>query len=285
MVHSPKEFMYKLSKRDSSTKDGIIEILGGEWPLSARKIYFVLKKNYNLACGYQAVYKAMQELIEANIILKEKEGYVLNLNWIKEIHNKTEVIRANYYSKKRTILFDSKDSEAIKVLIFKTWFDVEKYLYYLQKEHVSHSKKREIICVHHAHEWRPLFYLRAEYNWMNQLSLLNHKVYILCSSSSEIDKNYAEFYKKIGAQVKIGEKCAETCEIMCFSDMVIQIYIPQILRDKLDSMFNKTKNINSLDKLSLIKDIFEKETEIKAVIYKDKSLAEQIRQQTLKHFN
>ena len=277
--------MYKLSKKASSTKESIIEILSSQWPLSIRKIYFILKKNYNLAHGYQAVYKATQELITEGVLLREKEGYVLNLTWIKEVHNKTEIIRVNYYSKKRTVLFDSKDSEAIKVLVFKNWFDVEKYLYYFQKEQISNSKKNETICVHHAHEWRPFFYLRAEYNWMNQLSSKGHKVYLLCSSASEIDKNYADFYKKMGAKVKIGEKCAETCEIMCFSDIVIQIYIPQILKNKLNSLFNQAKTLDSLDKLGLIKEVFEKETEIKVVVYKDKNLADQIRQQTLKRFN
>lgn len=277
-------FMYKLSKRGGSTKDSIIDILGSQWPLSARKIYFVLKKNQNISSGYQAVYKAIQEMVSEKIILKEKEGYVLNLDWVKDIHNKTELIRVNYYSKKQTVLFDSEDSEAIKVLMFKTWFDVEKYLYYLQKNYVSSSKDKEIICVHHSHEWRPLFYLRAEYNWMNQLNKLNHRVYILCSSNSEIDKTYADFYRKAGAKVKIGEKCAETCEIMCFGDLVIQIYLPENLRTKLDSLFSRAKNSDELDKLTLIKDVFEKESEIKVMIYRDKNLAKQIREQTLKKF-
>lgn len=269
-----------------STKDQIINILSYDWPLNIKKIYFLLKKRYSRNVTYQAVYKAVNQMLEEKILLKTKQGYQLNVEWVKEIHNQTEIIRVNYFSEQHAALFDrsSDDSEAIRVFIFKTWFDVEKYLYYLQKNYILKSKEKEVVCMHHAHEWRPLFYLRAEYNWIRQLSKLGHKVFTICSGHSVIDKWSAQFYRSIGGNIRLEEKCAETSEIMVFSDLVIQIYIPLELRESLDKEFRKIKSIEEVNYASLIKNIFEKEAEIKVVINKDKNLASQIKKQTLAKF-
>lgn len=269
-----------------STKDQIVNILSYDWPLSIRKIYFFLKKKYGRKVTYQAVYKAINQMLANKVLLKTKSGYQLNLDWVKEIHNQTEIIRVNYFSEQHAALFDniSGDSEAIRVFIFKTWFDVEKYLYYLQKNYVIKSKEKQVICVHHTHEWRPIFYLRAEYNWIKQLNKLGHKVFTLCSGNSEVDKWSAKFYNSLGGNIKLDVKCAETSEIMVFSDLVIQSYIPFELREALDKELKRIKNINDINHNSLIKDVFEKEKEIKVVINKDNVLASQIKKQSLAKF-
>ncbi len=269
-----------------STKDQIINILSYDWPLSIKRIYSLLKKTHGRNITYQAAYKAVNQMFASRILIKTKEGYQLNLDWGKEIHNQTEIIRVNYFSEQHAALFDksSGNSEAIRVFVFKTWFDVEKYLYYLQKNYVLKSKEKQTICVHHAHEWRPLFYLRAEYNWVKQLIKTGHKVFTLCSGDSVIDEWSAEFYRSIGGNIKLREKCAETSEIMVFSDLVVQVYIPLELREALDREFKKIKNISELNYSFIIKNIFEKEAEIKVVINKDKVMAEQIKKQTLAKF-
>ncbi|MFH0831467.1 MAG: hypothetical protein V1886_01200 [archaeon] len=269
-----------------STKDQILNILSYDWPLSIKKIYSFLKKRYSRNVTYQAAYKAINQMLQEKILVKAKEGYQLNLGWVKEIHNQTEIIRANYFSEQHAVLFDkdSGDTDAIRAFIFKTWFDVEKYLYYLQKSYVLKSKNKETICVHHSHEWLPLFYLRAEYNWVKQLNKLGHRIFTLCSGNSVIDRWAADFYRSIGGNIQLGEKCAETCEIMVFSDLVIQLYIPLELGESLDKEFRKINRIENVNYASLIKNVFEKETEIKVVVNKDKNLASQIKKQTLAKF-
>lgn len=273
-------------KMSGSTKEQVINILSYDWPLSIRKIYSIIKKRYVRKVTYQAVYKAVSQMLDDKILLKTKNGYQLNLDWVKKLHNETEIIRVNYFSEQHAALFDKEtgDSEAIRVFIFKTWFDVEKYLYYLQKNYVLKSKEKETICFHHSHEWRPIFYLRAEYNWIRQLVKLSHKIFILCSGDSFVDKWAAKFYDKIKGNIRLGVRCAETSEIMVFSDLVIQVYIPLELRQALDKEFKKIRNISDINYCSLISNIFEKETEIKVVINKDKVLASQIKKQTLTEF-
>ena len=49
--------------KDKSTKDVIIEILSSEWPLSLNKIYYKIKKKYGINVNYQAIHKAVNELV------------------------------------------------------------------------------------------------------------------------------------------------------------------------------------------------------------------------------
>src|SRR4030043_224159 len=212
----------------ASTKDYVITILGYDWPLSIKKIFNLIKKRYGHNVTYQAVFKAVNELVASG--------------------------------------------------------DVEKNLYYLQKHYVLSSKSKEVICVHHAHEWRPLFYLRAEYNWIRKLVGLGHKTYVLCAGNSLIDKWCSDFYKSIGCHIKLNVNCASTCELMVFGDMVIQVYLPSIIREEMEKEFSMIKELNRIDQKGLVESIFEKKTDIKVIINNDKDIAEQIRKESLRHF-
>lgn len=272
-------------KIKGSTKDKIIEILSYDWPLTIRKIFYMLKKHYGSNVTYQAVHKAMVQMIMQKIITKSAEGYRLDLDWVKDIHDQTEIIRINYFSESHASLFDvKKGAEAIRVFIFKSWFDVEKYFYYLQKNYILRSKNKQTICFHHNHEWRPLFYLRAEYNWVKKLVEMGHQVYTLCSGMHALDKWSKKFYESIGIKVKLGIKAPTTAELMVFSDLVIQMYIPLELKERLEKELRKADKINEIDLKQLIEDIFDKKTEIKVVINKDNSLAEEIKKQVLSRF-
>ncbi len=276
----PDITLYK--ELEKTTKDQIVNLLSYDWPLSLNKIHNILKKRYKKNTSYQATFKAIKDMLSKKIIQKSKEGYSLNLDWIKNVHNQTEIIRANYYSQGHSSLIIG-DSESLRTLVFEKWFDVEKYLYYLQKNYILNSKEREIICVYHHHEWRPIFYLRAEYNWINEMNSLGHGLFVLCSGNKSLDKWAANFYKSIHVKLKLGYNFKEPFELLVFGDLIVQVYIPFELQAKLDKIFN-SQNLDELNHKKIIKEIFEKETEIKVIINKDKKLAREIKNQTLNEF-
>lgn len=86
--------MGKIKKR--SVRETIISILSREFPLSIKKIYNKVKKEYNLNVTYQAVFKIIKEMIEDNILEKFDKEYKLNISWIKELENEISIIKKNY---------------------------------------------------------------------------------------------------------------------------------------------------------------------------------------------
>ncbi|MBI4451719.1 hypothetical protein HY642_07130 [Candidatus Woesearchaeota archaeon] len=273
--------------KNSTTKDYVVTILSYDWPLTIKKLHSLIKKRYAKSVSYQAVYKVVHELVDQEVLQRTTEGYQIDLKWLKRVHGFTELVETNYYTKSRlnTIegLKDSRSEGGITVLTFQTWFDVEKYLYYLQKHSVLSSPKKLDICVHHKHDWRPLFYLRAEYNWCRKLKEMGHGVHFLCAGSSAIDSWSAQFYRKLGVDVKNSVRCAETCELMVYDDAVIQIFVPADLSTALDHLC-KTSQPSDVDVPSVIKNIFEKQADIKVVINRDRKLAEQLISQTVSQF-
>tara|TARA_B100002003_G_C13971899_1_gene470286 strand:- start:441 stop:824 length:384 start_codon:yes stop_codon:yes gene_type:complete len=120
--------------------------------------------------------------------------------------------------------------------------------------------------------------MRAEYNWMKQLNEQGHQMYILCKGNNYIDKWCADFYRILSCKVKLNANCASTCELIVFGDTVIQIYLPGEIQDKLRKISDK--RFTSIDLNLWIKDIFERSTDIKVIINKDKKLAQEIKNQT-----
>jgi len=269
--------------KPATTKDYVLTILGSDWPLTTKKIHNLIRKKYGYNPTYQAVYKTLNLLLDDGIIERKKEGYQLNLKWLKEVHRYTEVVETNYYTKNRLNLIegikDARTEGNINILTFETLFDIEKYLYYLQKQFILSTAKKEVICVHHNHEWRPIFYLRAEYNWQKKLSSLGHTTCILCRGSTKMDKEGAEFYRYAGCKVKTGVNCAGTNELMVFDDFVVQVFLPSELKREMDLCFS-----SKICPKDMIDRVFESKTEIQVVINRDKRIAEQIRKETLGHF-
>ena len=87
--------MFNLTK-GNSTKSLVIDLLGVEWPLSSMKIYHRLKNNYGLSITYQAAYKAINELVEENVLQKEGKEYKIKIEWINSIEALGKKLREHY---------------------------------------------------------------------------------------------------------------------------------------------------------------------------------------------
>ena len=267
-----------------STKESIIELLSYEWPMSMKKIYALLKKK-GFRITYQAIHKAVSQLVVEKKLNKTSDGYVLNLEWVKSLHDQTEIIRVNYFSKKRSFISTEENNESsIRVFVFESWFDLEKYLYYLQKKTLLKSKNRKTICVHHHHEWRPLFYLRAEYNWINTLKKNDYLTYTLCSGKSVVDTWAKKFYSNLGNKLLLDSKIQGPAEIIVFDDLLIEVYVPFELISKLDTYLKTIKHLEDINNTWLIENIFEVKTDIKLIIHRDEKLADVARKTIMSKF-
>jgi len=268
-----------IDNKPKNTKDAVINVLTYEWPLTLRQIYYRIKKRYGYSSSYQSVYKAVKELKESQVLLKNEKKYEVNVGWIKKLQSFTDIVETNYYATEKlqniSGLKDSKASQDLIILTFETLFDAEKYLYYFMKTELL-KKKNQTICFQLTNEWRPLFYLRAEYNYYKKLQKLGHQFYFLCSGSTQLEKKYKEFYLSFGTNYKTV-KSEYPNETISFSNHFIQIFIPESLKSRIK------KHLKNGDVLALLKTL-EQKSSIKLVINKDKELAESFKKQVLKKF-
>jgi hypoxanthine-guanine phosphoribosyltransferase len=81
-----------------SVKNLVINTLTTEWPLSIRKIYNRVRGK-GVDVTYQAVFKAVKELIKQGILIEDRKMYAINIGWIKRVQQLVDKIRSNYESR------------------------------------------------------------------------------------------------------------------------------------------------------------------------------------------
>jgi len=268
-----------IENRPKNTKDAVINLLTSEWPLTLRQIFYKIKKQYNYSFTYQSVYKAVKELKERKVLLEKDKKYEINVKWVKRLQSFTDIVETNYYTKDRmqniSGLKESKAGQDLTILTFETIFDAEKYLYYFIKTELL-KKKNKIICFQLTSEWRPLFYLRAEYNYYKKLMKRGHKFYFICSGDSNLEKQYKDFYKSIKTNYKITNQNLSN-ETIVFENYFIQIFIPEKLKTKIRQYLKKEDATNLLS-------VLETKSSIKVIVNKDKDLAAETRKKIIKQF-
>ena len=270
----------ELNNKPKNSKDAIINILTIEWPLTLKQIYHKIKKHYNYSSSYQSVYKGVKELTKLKVLKSKDKKYEINVQWIKQLQSFTDIIETNYYAKDKirniSGVKDSKQGEDIIILNFETLFDAEKYLYYFIKNELT-KKSNQTICYEINYEWKRLFYLRAEYNYIKKLLNKGHKIYFLCSGNSDIEKESKEFYQSLGAKFKLTNKKL-TNDLLVFNNFFIQIFIPGEINKQIK------KSLKKKDTIELLQKALEKKSSIKVIINKDPTLANEIQKQIIKQF-
>jgi len=267
------------SSKPSGSKDLIITLLTHEWPLTIRQIYSQLKKRYSYNSSYQAVFKSLGELTEKGVLTKKNLKYSINIDWIKKVQSFTDIVETNYYAKKtKESLSGLKDSatygESI-ILNFENVFDAEKYLYYFMKTILFKEKKKNI-CYQINSEWKPIFYLRAEYNYYTRLLKRGHKIFFVCRSNSKLEKENKKFYEELGIKFKI-KKSSHFQDTVSFSDHIIQIFIPENIR-------NKIREFLTVSNRSMLRNVLSQKTNVRMVISKDSALSNEFQRKIISEF-
>ena len=269
----------EISNKSKNSKDMIITLLTYEWPLTLKQIYNKIKKQYSYSSTYQSVYKAVKELCEKKALLEKSKKYEINIGWIKKLQSFTDIVETNYYAKEKIHsiagLKESKSNQDITVINFEKIFDAEKYLYYFMKTELFKSKNTEV-CYQVNHEWKPIFYLRAEYNYYTRLLEKGHKIYFLTSGNSYIEELSKKFYQSLKINFKT-ESSPQVQDSVAFNNFFIQIFIPDELKKE---MKTNLENKNILELLKTLK----KPSSIKMIINKDKDLADEFKKQIVSKF-
>lgn len=270
----------ELNNKPGNTKDAVISILTIEWPLSLKGIYYKIKKRYNYGSSYQAVFKAVKELVEGGILIDKDKKYEINVAWIKKVQSFTDIVETNYYAKEKirniSGIKDSRQKEDIVVLNFETILDAEKYLYYFMKSELLRTSN-DRVCYQTNLEWRPIYYLRAEYNYYKRLTSRGHKFFFICSGKSEIERMCEKFYKSIGVNYRITNERFSS-DVLVFGDYFISVFIPEDIKSKMRALIDKK------DILKLLTDVMSAKSSIRIVITRDASLAEELKKKITNEF-
>ena len=245
--------------KPKNVKDAVIAVLTNEWPLSAKKIYNRIR-NMGLNVSYQAVHKALCELLQSQILVKMGGGYELNMEWLNEIKKFIEFAGTSYEKNKSYQLsensfnFDNHHDYLLFLVKFLT--EVSKYYNEMGVAHLKHLN------------W-PFTTSQIEYEMLKKMFKSYKKIYLLCKSSGYSDKIISKFYNKItdNISVKFGVNCAVDCETYVCGDFIIQIYYEDRTEKIINQAYKDLKGSmpSAFDKF--LGDLFKKTAQNKVCLF------------------
>jgi hypothetical protein len=263
-----------------STKSLVINILGRQFPLTLKQIFNEVKIDRNIS--YQAVHKAIKELVGEDIIEKIDKQYFLNKCWIEEQTNSFSDFYSNYFS----MSYNSNQIDrSNKIQIFRFTsikdtinFIIEAYTkgcFDLTNNNSIYFSVRKLLP----------FIPQQLLSFLKELSKKN-KINIICKSNTISDKWVAKLYRILNVTVKVGVDIPHY-NSMLIGDCVLQyfFFLDDSYRKRLYSYSEKIKKKSSMSLLRMTSDLIYKKTEIYLVLNRHPVLVENFRESVTRKFN
>lgn len=253
------------SVQGNSTKEKIIEIVAEQWPLTAKKIYKQLTKQYRLSLTYQAAYKALQELTENKVLEKKAKGYMINKEWIEQLRSFSEKIKNDLEEASK-----KKINKTTHKITFNKHADFIKFhTSFLEK--IIKKEKKANMTFYFRHVPYPHVLSREDIEkWKSFKN--NLRWVIIAKSATPLDKWCANHWKKVGVKVKIGREIPTNAMLIIVNNHILDITLHKKAIQEWDKIFS-IKDIRNMDMNRMTKTLLSNKFKTIVTITEDEDLA------------
>lgn len=274
--------------KTDSVKNLVFTILTKEYPLRIIDLMSFIKKRYAKSVTFQAVRKAVKELIEDEVLSNNENKYQISKDWVKVTKEELDSLFLDLNKDKSEPAKTDSIGENISVFTFNSLNDLMKFWQDLIDIWFKNFQKGDnnINCYQAAHAWEGLLHIDKEKRLMSQLKRKGIKSYILSVGNSPLDKNIKKFYESIGIKTSISYSSSsfdKSYYVGTYGELVIQSQYPKEIVEALDKFFKRNRTIQELN-LSELSEIANKPIEIKLIVIKNISMAKQINKSILDQF-
>lgn len=275
----------ELGKESKSAKDLVINILLEESSLSLMQIYNTIKKNYNISITYQAVRKAVELLLEKDILKKNNKSYSLNKSWfikLKYFVDKIVMSNINTNPKQFKTAFTEKN---YCVFTLNSLFELDNFWGNVLKYLVTNIKNEKRLSVNiGVFAWWMIINLGRESNLYYYFAKQNIKTYFIFFNQNSINQYAKQIYESLGHNVfLINSKKINNClAINTLGDTIIHVEYPKQIIKQIKKYF-ETYSIEKPN-LPLITKIIHTKCKIQFAMFKNKEFADNFNEKYLKYF-
>src|SRR3989344_4609206 len=249
-----------LLEKTSSVKDMAFSVLMHEFPLSLMKILNAVNKQYNKSFSFQAVRKAVLQLVEEGVLEKEGKEFSENKGSKVQVSGNT-----TFYT-------------------LPTLVDLDYMWNGLIRQALNDQKTVKVITFKSVHFWFLIATLAQETELIKEMIKRGIKLYYICYGNTALDKWTVEMYNKIGVHIKLLPKpknFTSGLNMGTYGNMLIQSQHPPELTKKIDAFFQKCKNPQDAS-LTDITELVTEKCEINLQALADPLVAETIRKDIIR---
>jgi hypothetical protein len=271
-----EESLNLLNQKPGNVKNALVQKLSKQWPLSLKQLDHALKREFGMDVTYQAIHKAMQQLEEEKIVEKLKEGFQLHPEWITTITKLSNQISQAYAD---NVNLDP-EKEIIQ-LKFNNWINAGRFVAFKFDLEYPNPENKPSIC-NWIHVW-PVMGLSSEEVSILQNSFFKGTYYSACPNNTPVDKAVAKWLTNVGKICKTKIPILLDHDYMVKGDHVCQVHYPKEFIDEVNEFYRETESFNKMD-FKRLTELMSKKINICVIIIKNKVLADNLREMTVKFF-
>jgi hypothetical protein len=266
--------------KESNVKNLIFTILTKDYPLRVIDLTNFIRKRYGKAVTFQAVRKALLELVDEGVILAVKDHkYQISKAWVEEGKRVMDQLYLDIAKERVANKHDSISGD-MSVYSFNSINEMMKFWQNLIEDWYKNFKKGNpsINAYQGAHAWEILLHFDRERQVMSQLRKKGIRSYILSMSSTPLDRKIWQSYKEMGIRIGIKRSLSsfdKSYYVATYGNLVVQTKYPKEIVDGMEEFFRKNKTLESMN-LKELAEIVNSPIEIKLTVIKNKEMATQI---------
>lgn len=264
----------------SEAKEQIIGILAEQFPLTAKRLYNLMKKRYMSGTTYHAVYKQLRELVKKGVVVKNGTQYRLSEEWMVNTRRFLSTVENNYAAEK----LNGASVDCVRLLSFKSQTDFYNFIESMRNNFIRENKSKEILWVVN-HAWGPLFFMNSAAESIKEAKKNGIKFYMCIRGGSMLDKVVADFYKSMNIKhvtYNIGSK--NNYSIYIYGNELILVDHPQDVSEQIDVVFKRTKKMSDINLGRLYQCVMQKEQPVQAIIVKNRRFVERYKNTIKSYF-
>jgi len=271
-----------------SAKDLVFSVLSHNQPLSTIEITNIIKKQFHLGLTYQAIKKGIDSLLSKKVLVKEKKKYSINKDWLIQLKNATDKLLTRYEKKKRVKNFTTDmTTEQYAVYSFTNLIDCDNFwddLLFHLAEKIKKDENHSFL-VHSHYNWWFIINFGQETKLHQYLIKNKFNTHFLIIGSNPLNIWAKELYESLGVKTKIieGKEFQENLTLNIIGDTVIQTYYPKIIIEMLREMYQKYRKTQDIP-IKVITELANKSCEIKLNVFKNREIANSLREKYTKKF-
>ncbi len=251
---------------NNTTKAAIIQTLT-EKPYTIKELHSKIQKTTSKNITYQALHKAVKEMLTDEILEKQGKQITINKGWVEKLSKLTEQLKEQKVP--------NNNAPQIRKLEYHDFSEFGKAILCEWAKIPNPQNLTSFCFINHA--W-PLISMNKD-DWARFKKLFNKKeFYGLIKNDTPLDKAFEKPFETLGKRVFSAPFMNIDYDSVIIGDTVTQVYFDSQFRKEHDLLFKRFAQLDE-NALSALSDQFLiKKTRILALIITDSALANQGRQ-------
>lgn len=266
--------------------NAILEIVADMPSLPVRELHARLCKEKNCPVTIQHLYRTLNRMIEAQMLLKDSGKVTLNRIWLGQLglfaSNAALHLEKDQLSTTRLPL---REGECV-VIRTDSLIGLQAMWYHtLAKLHAHLKQESNEITKYYSHAWWLLEETDAMKKFLQAVSEKGVTCQWLLGNDTVLDRSAVEQYKNI-FEIRIAKKSPFPIEGYClnvYGEYILECMFPRAVSTQFQLLFSTAQSENR-DTLALLRDLSTLKARYSMKLWRNKELAEEMRSKVKRFF-